>query len=202
MVIRATRRAGVVVSATLGLPSLHSATTAAILELRVNRPRRVVIPSRAASPESGSATSPARHGRRVPLALSRRWNQTVINFVAPGDGVDPKPSAEDAEFLREADHPFQRASREPRPCCWPALTVIARTNRVAPPEGQEIIFASCGCRLHLGVDATKSYKPSNGRRRWRQDFRYIALDILPIFPLQSEHRRYIYDMLFCCRDRV
>jgi hypothetical protein len=62
------------------------------------------------------------------------------------------------------------------------LTVIARTNRVAPPEGQEIIFASCGCRLHLGVDATKSYKPSNGRRRWRQDFRYIALDILPIFP--------------------
>jgi N12 class adenine-specific DNA methylase len=39
-------------------------------------------------------------GRRIVLSLSRRWNQNMIQFLATKEGVDPKPSKEDTEFLK------------------------------------------------------------------------------------------------------
>jgi hypothetical protein len=39
-------------------------------------------------------------GRRLVLSLSRRWNQNMIQFLATKEGVDPRPSQEDTEFLK------------------------------------------------------------------------------------------------------
>jgi hypothetical protein len=64
------------------------------------------------TPEGDSAkqwTLPERHGRHsidlgdgrlLRLTLNRRFNQNLIQFVATREGVDPKPSAGDNEYLR------------------------------------------------------------------------------------------------------
>jgi hypothetical protein len=54
-------------------------------------------------------TLPERHGRHsidlgdgrlMRLTLNRRFNQNLIQFVATREGVDPKPTAEDNEYLK------------------------------------------------------------------------------------------------------
>ena len=39
-------------------------------------------------------------GRRLRFLLGRRFKQNVIKFVATAEGVDPRPSKEDTEFLK------------------------------------------------------------------------------------------------------
>ena len=39
-------------------------------------------------------------GRRLVLSLNRRFNQNMIQFVPTSEGVDPRPSTEDTEFLK------------------------------------------------------------------------------------------------------
>jgi hypothetical protein len=39
-------------------------------------------------------------GRRIVLSLSRRWNQNMIQFLATKEGVDPRPTQDDTEFLK------------------------------------------------------------------------------------------------------
>jgi len=40
-------------------------------------------------------------GRRLVLLLSRRWHQNMIQFLPTKEGVDPRPSKEDTEFLKQ-----------------------------------------------------------------------------------------------------
>ncbi len=66
------------------------------------------------------STLPEPHGRHnidlgddrcLVLSLSRRFNQNMIQFVATKDGVDPKPSKEDTEFLKSHGWSWRSAEK-------------------------------------------------------------------------------------------
>jgi hypothetical protein len=39
-------------------------------------------------------------GRQLKFSLSRRWHQNMIQFLATKEGVDPRPTPEDTEYLK------------------------------------------------------------------------------------------------------
>lgn len=101
-------------------------------------------------------------GRTLKLSRSNRWQQMRIEFVSQKDGVDPRPSKEDTEFLKQ--HGWRWRAEEK---AWTRQldrntddNRFARANSDRAAEDQFVTLANA-IRARNGLEPV-SYQIGNG----------------------------------------
>ncbi|MFO0966435.1 MAG: hypothetical protein U0793_12740 [Gemmataceae bacterium] len=104
-------------------------------------------------------------GRRLTLTRDRRFQQERIQFVALSDDVDPRPSVDDVEFLKQHGYKWRSESR-----AWvrqlAKSTEENRTARGDSDKAAEDAYAKLANRIRErnGLPATQ-YSLSEERQR-------------------------------------